>query len=154
MFAVVVERRTEAVMLPILMKFIRPGSIIHSDMWKAYNNIPNCTGFNWSHSTVNHSKEFKSAEGTCTNTIEGSWHSKFKLRIPGRYYNKNALPGQLFKSMWLNNNKDDLWNTMWKVLSCCEVTEDGGLGLTDEWVDYDIEDSPLPAGSKRPFHSL
>lgn len=39
-------------------KYIRPGSIIHSDEWKGYDCIPNIPSYNYAHSTVNHSRNF------------------------------------------------------------------------------------------------
>ena len=42
-----------------------------SDCWKAYSKIKEEGYLN---STVNHSIEFKSSEGACTNTIESIWN--------------------------------------------------------------------------------
>lgn len=66
----VVEKRNRATLVPIIKENIVQGSTIHSDCWAAYNSLAD-EGF--VHRTVNHSEEFKSAEGTCTNEIEGIW---------------------------------------------------------------------------------
>ena len=55
-------------LLPLIRKWIAPGSIIHSDCWKAYTAIPK---MGYSHVTINHSKEFVNKESAaCTNAIE------------------------------------------------------------------------------------
>ena len=38
-FAVLVERRDAATLLPIINQYIRPVSTIHNDQWLAYNSI-------------------------------------------------------------------------------------------------------------------
>ena len=51
---------------------VKPGSIIHTDLWKGYSCIRNEFG-SFQHKTVNHSKELKdSLDGTYTNTIGGA----------------------------------------------------------------------------------
>lgn len=52
-----VENRTAALLVPIMVENIVPGSIIMSDKWKSYNgNRDNNNQYN--HLTVNHSKNF------------------------------------------------------------------------------------------------
>ena len=84
-------------MLPIIQKWIKPGSIIHSDCWKAYSKL---SKLGYTHVTVNHSKEFKNLESAaCTNCIESEWQHA-KVFMP------NA--GYLADFMWrrMNTNKD------------------------------------------------
>lgn len=69
-FMVPVENRSAATLMTVIKARILPGSTIYSDLWKAYSNIDQ-EGYN--HGTVNHSKEFKSAQGVHTNNIEGLW---------------------------------------------------------------------------------
>ena len=38
-FMVPVEKRDAATLIPIILKWIKPGSIIISDCWKAYNSL-------------------------------------------------------------------------------------------------------------------
>ena len=67
-FMVPVHNRKQSTLLPIIQKWIMPGSIIHSDCWKAYSKL---SKFGYTHVTVNHSKEFKNLESAaCTNCIE------------------------------------------------------------------------------------
>lgn len=72
-----VDKRDRSTLLPIIKRFVKPGSTIYSDKWAAYDTLSQ-EGYN--HLSVNHSVEFKSAEGCCTNAIEGLW-GLAKLRI-------------------------------------------------------------------------
>ena len=38
-FMVLVHNRKQSTLLPIIQKWIKPGSIIHSDCWKAYSKL-------------------------------------------------------------------------------------------------------------------
>jgi hypothetical protein len=68
----VVADRSAETLISIIRKTILPGTTILSDCWAAYSSIENQDGKEYSHKTVNHSIEFKAADGTCTNTIEGN----------------------------------------------------------------------------------
>ena len=48
-----VNNRKAATLLPLIKKWILPGSIIHSDCWKAYSQLEK---MGYTHVTVNHSK--------------------------------------------------------------------------------------------------
>ena len=73
-----VEKRDRASLLPIIENYVEKGSSIFSDQWSAYFTLAQ-EGYN--HLTVNHSKEFKSDNGCCTNAIEGLWSlAKLKLK--------------------------------------------------------------------------
>ena len=67
-FIVAVKKRDKATLLPIILKWIKPGTILVSDFWKAYSNLEN---YGYSNRTVNHSKEFVNFDGAHTNKIEG-----------------------------------------------------------------------------------
>ena len=72
-FFKIVEDRSAATLIPIIKEHIKPGSIILSDCWKAYDCLER-EGYN--HLTVNHSIEFKNSQtGACTNTIESTWNA-------------------------------------------------------------------------------
>lgn len=74
----VVQNRSAAVLLPIVQRVCRAGSIIVSDQWRSYNNIDSL-GFE--HRTVNHSLYFvEPITNTNTQTIESYW-AKVKSRI-------------------------------------------------------------------------
>ncbi|CAG2245204.1 unnamed protein product [Mytilus edulis] len=74
----IVEKRDRKTLLPIIQENVAEGAHINSDCWAAYNTLEK-EGF--VHKTVNHSKEFKAQDGTCTNEIEGIWGlAKLKIK--------------------------------------------------------------------------
>ena len=73
-FLVNVENdRSRKSLLPLMDYYIAPGTEIWSDCWGAYKRVETLIQCDppMKHGTVNHSKEFKSAEGVHTNHIEG-----------------------------------------------------------------------------------
>ena len=72
-------------------KYIAPGTIIWSDKWPSYHGL-DTVGYR--HETVNHSNEFKSASGVCTNSIEGSWNA-VKRSFPKMGTSKKLYEGYL-----------------------------------------------------------
>ncbi|CAC5389964.1 unnamed protein product [Mytilus coruscus] len=60
----IVEKRNRSTLLPIIKENVAVGAHINSDCWAAYNTLGK-EGF--VHKTVNHSKEFRASDGTCTN---------------------------------------------------------------------------------------
>lgn len=74
-FLIPVEKRDAKTLLAIIKEWIRPGTTIISDCWKAYDCLED-EGFK--HLTVNHSVNFVDPEtGAHTNTVEGMWrHAK------------------------------------------------------------------------------
>ncbi|XP_063710240.1 uncharacterized protein LOC134838875 [Symsagittifera roscoffensis] len=72
----IVEQRNAATLLPIIQSVARPGSIIHSDEWRAYRGIQ---GMGFAHKTVNHSVNFVEPDGTHTQTVESYWNRKKTL---------------------------------------------------------------------------
>ena len=96
-FMVPVENRKQATLLPIIQKWISPGSIIHSDCWKSYNKL---SSLGYTHLTVNHSKEFINIEtGACTNGIESDWRHA-KVSMPRYGVQKGLHTGYLAEFMW------------------------------------------------------
>lgn len=74
----VVENRSAKFLLPIINNHVLPGSIIFSDMWRAYNSISDDL---FTHATVNHSLHFVDPETHIhTQNIESNW-AKQKGRI-------------------------------------------------------------------------
>ena len=66
------KKRDAATLLPIINRWILPGSIVHTDEWSAYNGL---TAAGFTHETVNHSIQFvEPLSGTHTNTQEGLWY--------------------------------------------------------------------------------
>ena len=78
-FFVVVEQRSSDVLIPLIEKYIRPGSIITSDCWKSYDCLKNK---NYTHEKVNHSEHFVDPDsGACTNHIENSWTCIKRMKL-------------------------------------------------------------------------
>ena len=70
-FLVAVPQRDAATLLPILQRYVRPGTTVVSDMWAAYNTINN---LGYQHLTVNHRIQFVNpATGATTNHVESMW---------------------------------------------------------------------------------
>ena len=69
-FLVEVQQRDAATLLPIVQNFVRPGSIVYSDEWAAYNQLAASAACQ--HQTVNHSIHFVDPQtGAHTQGIEG-----------------------------------------------------------------------------------
>lgn len=77
----IVERRTKAVLIPIISEIVSNTACIYHDDWAAYRNLHE---YGYKHGIVVHKNEFKSKEGVCTNTIEGIW-GDLKTRIRGMH---------------------------------------------------------------------
>ena len=85
-FLKVVEQRGAGTLLPIILQHVAPGSVIHTDLWRAYAEL---SDNGYVHRTVNHSMNFRDPQtGTHTNTIEGTWNG-IKLNIAPRERGKN-----------------------------------------------------------------
>ncbi|KAG0438303.1 hypothetical protein DMUE_3176 [Dictyocoela muelleri] len=97
-FMVPVERRNATNLLPIISRVCKLGSIIHTDIWAAYDGL-SLLGFR--HHTVCHRRNFiNPADGTHTQNIESLW-SKAKYRIRKmRGVLKNNLNDVLSEFMW------------------------------------------------------
>ena len=73
-----VDDRKAETLLPIIQKYVKPGSTIFSDQWAAYRDLQR---LGYQHYTVNHSQNFVDpVTGTCTNAIEAYW-SRVKRNI-------------------------------------------------------------------------
>jgi hypothetical protein len=100
---VTVADRSKATLLPIIQRYISPGSLIMSDCWKAYARICELPE-NYGHMTVNHSENYVDPiTGCCTNTIEGSWrHMKKSLPISIR---SGQYASYLGEHLWRKMNR-------------------------------------------------
>ncbi len=100
-FMVEVPNRTAATLLPIIQRYVRPGSIVMSDEWKAYCRIS--SSLNMSHQTVNHSIQFVDpGTGAHTQGIESTWGAtKRMMRKEGvMATSKNLFPTYLPEYLW------------------------------------------------------
>ncbi|CAI6345251.1 unnamed protein product [Macrosiphum euphorbiae] len=91
-----VEKRDATTLLHVIKEWIKPGTTIISDCWKAYNTLNN---EGYVHMTVNHRLHFKDPEtGVHSNSIETSWrHAKASMSNYCR--KKKIFPGYLAKHM-------------------------------------------------------
>lgn len=74
--------RSADVLIPLIRKHVKEGSIIHTDFWRAYDCLAN---YGYEHKKVNHSdpdNPFVAEDGTHTQRIESQW------RVVKRYFNK------------------------------------------------------------------
>lgn len=99
-FMVPVEKRNRNTLLPIIEKYILPGSIIISDYWKAYDILDQK---DYIHLKVNHSIEFTNSEGDHTNKIEGHWRQA-KSKMPNFGIRKDHFRSHLGEFMWRYGN--------------------------------------------------
>lgn len=53
------KRRDQAVIIPLVQKYLKPGSIIMSDSWSAYSSL---TAESYKHYSVNHNEHFVDPE--------------------------------------------------------------------------------------------
>ena len=73
-----VDKRDESTLMPMVKKWILPGTTIVSDCWKAYTNL-SINGY--VHKSVNHSEEFVNEDGDHTYKIERHWR-QMKASLP------------------------------------------------------------------------
>ena len=113
MFAVAVPDRTTETLQQLIQQYVRPGSIIHTDLWRGYNGLE-LLGYR--HETVNHSRAFRDPQtGACTNTIEGTW-AGIKVGIPARNGVEREMGSRLMEFIWRRKNANDLWGGFLRAL--------------------------------------
>jgi len=112
-FACKIDRRDAATLQDVIRRFISPGSIVYSDMWRGYAGIEQELGLE--HHTINHTYEFVSITGVHTNTIEGTWCG-MKILIPKRNRTKD-IEGYLWEYIWRKKNKTDLWPALLRAFA-------------------------------------
>src|SRR5262249_23966280 len=106
MFAVAVPNRSSETLQNIISEYVRPGSIIHTDLWRGYIGLD---VLGYQHYTVNHSRNFRDPEtNACTNTIEGTW-AGIKVGIPARNRTNYDMDNHLKEFLWRRKNANDLW---------------------------------------------
>ena len=112
-FIVAVQDRSENILLPLIQKWIEPGSIIVSDCWKAHINLDK---YGYTHETVNHSHEFVNDEGAHTNKIEGHWR-QLKASLPTHGRRKHHYSSYLGEFIWRYSHRGD--DLFWTFLEVC-----------------------------------
>ena len=99
-FAVLMERRDAATLLPIINQYIHPGTTMYSDQWSAYNNIvvgPN----QYTHQTVNDSLNFVDLNTLVHHqNIENMWMCMKKRKKVQMGQRTTVLGTHLVEFMW------------------------------------------------------
>lgn len=95
---------------------VRSGTVIHSDLWKAYSNNQRDLGLE--HHTVNHSVYFVDPHtGVHTQAIESYW-GRHKARIKSMQGCKREfLHAYLQEFMWKERNKQDTFHAFCRAIA-------------------------------------
>ena len=102
----VVPNRRRATLQPLIERHILPNSIIHSDTWAPYFNLPDL-GRGYVHHMVNHTREFVTPEGVHTNGIECEWGViKAEMKIM-RGVRENQLPAFIDEHIYRKKFRND-----------------------------------------------
>ncbi|XP_066925007.1 uncharacterized protein [Clytia hemisphaerica] len=101
-FMVAVEKRDKKTLIPIIERYILPGTTIISDCWKAYDCL---SQKDYEHLKVNHSVEFVNSNGDHTNKIEGHWRQA-KKNLPPFGVKKYLFSSHLAEFMWRYTHKE------------------------------------------------
>ena len=78
-FIAPVLRRNAYLLIPIIQRYIPPGTTVINDLWSGYRRL---NEFGYTHLTVNHSQNFVDPQtGANTNAIESLWS---KVKYPNK----------------------------------------------------------------------
>ena len=96
----IVPNRTHSTLLPILQQHLRPGTIVHSDQWRAYSCVQQLQSVS-QHQTVNHSLNFVDpTTGVHTQNIESYW-SRVKRKFKAmKGVHESMLNSYIDEFMW------------------------------------------------------
>ena len=108
----IVPDRTATTLLAVLRRHVLPGSIVRSDMWRAYGGISRM-GLGYIHETVNHSRHFVDhITGVHTQGIESYWaQTKLKFKTMNGVH-RTQLPGYLDEKMWRDLYASDVFHNI------------------------------------------
>ncbi|KAH7671583.1 hypothetical protein AAVH_42617 [Aphelenchoides avenae] len=116
-FMVPVEKRNADTLLPIIQKHVRPGSIVVSDLWKAYWTVGQLPQ-GYQHLTINHSLNFvdPTNANVHTQSVENRW-SRFKKKHRQRHgCPKHMLVEYISEFLWRQKNKGpDVFFHFWDM---------------------------------------
>ncbi|KAG1399835.1 hypothetical protein G6F59_013267 [Rhizopus arrhizus] len=90
----------------IIRNYVADGSIVHTDCWRAYENMVNL-GMNLVHRTVNHSVTFRDGD-VHTNTIEGTWNG-IKINVTPALRTKKMVHWLLIEFIWRRKHHNDIF---------------------------------------------
>ena len=98
-FLVEVAQRNAATLLPIIAQHVRPGTVVYSDEWAAYNTLATTTGN--THLTVNHSLHFVDPLTSAhTQGVESMWSSCKRMMQEERTMHSKLFDTYLPEFMW------------------------------------------------------
>lgn len=102
-FMVRVKDRSKETLLPLITKYIKPGTTIISDEWKAYGKIKE---IGYQHYTICHKKQFVDPENPSVHTqnIECSWRYA-KATYPERYTSEELRDSYLQEFLYRRKHK-------------------------------------------------
>jgi transposase-like protein len=102
--AVHVDQTNAATLLPHVVKYVVPESVVYTDEWGAYRTLSR-NGFD--HKTIRHNDGIYVSGDIHTNTIEGFW-SLVKRGLAGTHHMVSAkhLQGYLNEYVWRYNHRD------------------------------------------------
>lgn len=105
-FMVRVKDRSKETLLPLIRKYIKPGTTIISDEWKAYSQLQQ---HGYQHNTVCHKVNFVNPQNkeVHTQNIENSWRYA-KNTYPERYTSEQLRDSYLQEFLYRRKHKDNL----------------------------------------------
>jgi len=111
-----VKSAGERVLVPLIRQHVKPGTLIHSDMWRAYDKLPL---WGYPHKSTNHSRGEFYTEDSSTQNIENLW-SHFKRGIKGVYrsVSNTYLQNYAQEYAWRYSHRHDVsmfWSLMGEI---------------------------------------
>ena len=97
----IVARRDRVTLTTVLNRVLNAGSVVHSDQWRAYNNLPQFVPTCILHNTVNYTYNFVDpGTGAHTQHIESHWNRIKGWLKPKKGIIRDELHGYLQEFMW------------------------------------------------------
>ncbi len=115
MFMSVVKNQTTDEWLPFIKKWIKRGSIVHSDCWKPYDTLGQ---EGYTHLKVNHSIQFTNPETDAnTNHIENEWQAQpsYVLSYLAQHLWRRKFSNQDHFKLFLNTVVQTFDHNTWNV---------------------------------------
>jgi transposase-like protein len=115
-FLELVPDRTAETLIPIIKKWIEPGTFIMSDGWQSYNSIKNIDQGIYSHAVVVHQENFvqPANTGVHTQNIESLW-GRVKRMIKMHGADDNLVASYVAEAMWRESVRNE--NVFFSMLS-------------------------------------
>ena len=97
----IVQNRTRATLTGVMNRVLNANSTVHSDMWRAYNNLPHYVPAVVHHDTVNHRYNFVNpATGAHTQNVESYWNRIKTWLKPKKGVRRDQLQSYLNEFIW------------------------------------------------------